>query len=122
MMHLGLPLIWGYLADRTQKHGRVLQLVCLGAFLASTPLLWVESFSSVVLTMLGLALFNVNIVGLIDTQAQEQARNGKDYGQIRLWGSVSFMLSSMALGLALSSDASTDHVASGGTSCWFQVC
>ncbi len=42
VMSLAVPLGWAWLADRTQRHDRVLQVVACGAWLGFTPLLFAQ--------------------------------------------------------------------------------
>ena len=40
LMSLAVPLGWAWLADRTQRHDRVLQIVAAGAWLGFSPLVF----------------------------------------------------------------------------------
>ena len=44
LLALAVPLAWAYLADRTQRHDRVLRVVVGGAWLAFTPMLFARGF------------------------------------------------------------------------------
>src|SRR5262245_20687694 len=100
-MNLGMPLAWGYLADRLRRPDLRLRLVTLGAFLFLLPLIVVQSMPGLLLCYVGHQSFAVAIVGLCDSIALEQVRRGADYGRIRLWGSLSFAVACLLIGPGL---------------------
>src|SRR5215471_16181803 len=79
---LVVPLGWAYLADRTQRHDRVLRVVVGGAFAGFVPVLFARSLA---------AVFTV-----------ARVRAGAIYGRVRLWGSVGYVVAALALGEVLS--------------------
>ncbi len=99
VFHLGVPLLWGWVADRTRRPDRVLRIACLGAFLGMAPMVLVRGMPE----MLGVYALHqiaaVAIVGLTDSLAIAQARRtGVDYTRLRLWGSASFVLACWVMG------------------------
>lgn len=97
-LQLGVPLLWGWLADRTRRPDRVLRVLCLGAFLASLPVIVVRSMPALLGVYFALQLFVVAIVALADSLAVERSRQGASYGHIRAVGSASFIATCLAAG------------------------
>src|SRR5205814_1762338 len=108
LLHLGVPIAWGWIADRTRRPDLVLRLVCLTACLLMVPLVFVRSMPAMLLLYAGHQAFAVPIVGLTDAIALERVRHGADYGRIRVWGSLAFALSSLVLGWALDARGRSD--------------
>jgi PPP family 3-phenylpropionic acid transporter len=102
LLHLAVSMGWGWLADRTRRPDLLLRLACLGACLLMLPVVRVRTMPGLLLCYAAQQSFAVPIVGLVDSLALERARQGEDYGRIRLWGSVAFALMSGALGAVLS--------------------
>src|SRR5262245_7333242 len=100
-LYLGVPLAWGWLADKLRHPGRVLGFVSLGAAVSWIPVASAQSFGALLPAFAVYCFFAVAIIGLADALAFDRARAGGDYGRIRLWGSVSFILVSLALGQLL---------------------
>jgi MFS transporter, PPP family, 3-phenylpropionic acid transporter len=101
MLHLCVPLGWGWLADRTRRPDLILRLVCLTACLLMVPLVFVRSMPAMLFLYAGYQAFAVPIIGLTDAIALERVRQGADYGRIRMWGSLAFALSSVVVGRLL---------------------
>lgn len=100
-LHLFVPLLWGWLADRTQRPARVLKLASLGLMLATLPLMAARRFETLLPAYFGYAFFLVPIGGLADSLAGSRVRAGGDYGRIRMWGSIGFIVSAIGAGIAL---------------------
>jgi MFS transporter, PPP family, 3-phenylpropionic acid transporter len=110
LMSLAVPLAWAWLADRTQRHDRVLRFIALGAFLGFSPLVWAHrwaarSFSIVLTGYVGYAIFFVGMGGLADALAVARVRAGALYGRIRLWGSLGWILVALGVGALLGTSA-----------------
>jgi PPP family 3-phenylpropionic acid transporter len=101
MLHLCVPLGWGWVADRSRRPDLVLRLVCLTACLLMVPLVFVRSMPAMLFLYAGHQAFAVPIIGLTDAIALERVRQGADYGRIRVWGSFAFALSSLVVGRLL---------------------
>jgi MFS transporter, PPP family, 3-phenylpropionic acid transporter len=94
-LHLGAPVVWGWMADRVGRPERLLRLACAGSFTFLLPLLFVRTMPGMLFAYLGHQMFAVGVVGLADALALERVRReGDDYGRMRLWGSASFALMS----------------------------
>jgi MFS transporter, PPP family, 3-phenylpropionic acid transporter len=104
LLSLIAPPIWGHLADRLRRPARILQVISFGVLIAFSPLLAVEQFGPLVLTMALYAFFSSSITPIIDTVTLEHvARSGGSYARIRLYGSLGFVLTSMAFGVLVRS-------------------
>jgi len=97
-LQLFVPLVWGWLADRTRRPGRILRGLCLGAFLASIPVIFVRSMSALFGVYLAQQLFAVSITSLADSLAIERSRHDGRYGSIRAMGSASFIATCLLVG------------------------
>jgi PPP family 3-phenylpropionic acid transporter len=108
VLHVFVPLGWGWVADRTRRPDVLLRLACLAASLLMVPLVFVRAMPALLLCYAAHQSFAVPIGGLADALALERVRQGQDYGRIRLWGSVAFALVSGALGAVLATRERTD--------------
>jgi MFS transporter, PPP family, 3-phenylpropionic acid transporter len=102
LLALVVPLAWAYLADRTQRHDRVLRVVVGGAFVGFVPMLFASSFAGVFAGWALYAMFAVAVGGLADAFAVARVRAGAIYGRVRLWGSVGYVVAALAVGALLS--------------------
>jgi PPP family 3-phenylpropionic acid transporter len=106
ILSLAVPLGWAWLADRTRRHDRVLQVVACGAWLGFTPLVLARgaaarSFPLILTGYFAFAAFGVGAGGLADALAVARVRAGAIYGRLRLWGSVGFVIAAVTVGAAL---------------------
>lgn len=108
VLHLVVPMGWGWIADRTHRPDLVLRVVCLVAAALMVPLVFTRSMPGIFLLYVAHQAFAVPIIGLTDALAQERVRRGADYGRIRLWGSVAFALSAGLVGVALQARGRSD--------------
>ena len=97
-LQLAIPLGWGWLADRTRCPDLILRGLCLGAFLASLPVIFVRAMPALFAIYLGQQLFAVSILSLADSLAVERSRHGDHYGRIRARGSASFVVTCLIAG------------------------
>jgi PPP family 3-phenylpropionic acid transporter len=98
VLSLAVPLGWAWLADRTQRHDRVLKLVAGGAFLGFSPVVLAHGFGPVLVGYFAYAIFNVGTGGLTDALAVARVRQGAIYGRMRLWGSLGYVLAALVAG------------------------
>lgn len=99
ILQLGVPLAWGWLADRTRRPDRILRLLCLAACVASLPLIFLRTMPALLLAYLVLQLFAGSISSLADSVAVEKThRGGGHYGRIRAFGSASFVVTCLLIG------------------------
>lgn len=100
LVQIGVPMVWGFAADRTRRPVRLLQVAAFGAALAFAPLLLARSFLPVVLIIGCYAIFSSTLSPLADSVAVVEARRaGTPYARLRLWGSVGFIVTTFAFGL-----------------------
>ena len=106
--HLGIPLLWGWVADRTRRPDRMLRIACFWACLGLAPMVAVRTMPPMLLVYAVHQFSAVAIIGLIDSLAVAQARRtGVDYTRLRLWGSASFVLACWIMGPVLAARANT---------------
>jgi MFS transporter, PPP family, 3-phenylpropionic acid transporter len=90
-LQLCVPLAWGWIADRTRRPDRVLRVLCLGAFVASLPIIFLRTLPALAAVYVAQNVFSVAIVALTDGIAVERSRQGSAYGPTRAAGSASFI-------------------------------
>src|SRR4051812_42110577 len=101
-LQLGVPMIWGWLADRTRRPNLVLRGLCLGACVVSVPVVFVRSMPALLVLYALEQIFAGSIMALADSVAMESARLQRfEYARVRLWGSFSFIASCFAAGALL---------------------
>lgn len=86
------PYIWGWVADKSGYHIRIVQITSVLSVLCFLPLLWLSDYWSLLVFMLLFSFFwNAS---LPQFEAVTLARLGTDknlYSRIRLWGSLGFI-------------------------------
>ena len=94
-----LAPLWGALADRRGVHRRVLRLVILPGALMMTLLAYANGFPMVLL-LLGLwATCMAPVLPILDSYAVTLSEaHGQSYGRLRLWGTLGYMVSVVAVG------------------------
>lgn len=96
------PNLWGWLADRT---GRRLAVIRLGNFLAALifcTVFWARDFASMAWLLVGFSFFwNAVLAQFEVVTLQTLSPHTERYSQVRLWGSVGFILSVTGVGQAL---------------------
>jgi PPP family 3-phenylpropionic acid transporter len=102
LLALVVPLAWAYLADRTQRHDRVLRIVVGSAWLGFLPMLFARRFPAIFAAWAVYALFSVAVGGLADAFAVARVRAGAVYGRLRLWGSIGYVVAAIVVGALLS--------------------
>src|ERR1043165_1076600 len=94
-----VPLLWGFVADRTGRPVLMLKICCAGMALALIPLGTVSSFQGVMGVWLAYTFFLTPITSLADSIAIVEARRlGTDFARLRLWGSIGFIFALFAFG------------------------
>jgi len=96
------PNLWGWAADITQKRARVLQFTAIGAFAAFLSLFFGATFFQFALIMIVINLFTSAQGPLSDAiMLHEMQGDLTRYGQLRLWGSVGYIVMALAAGFFL---------------------
>ena len=88
---------WAHAADRWRVRRRLLVLAGLGGALVLVPLPAVEGFAAVAVVSTALGLVHGPIIPMLDaTVIDHLPRLGGDYGRLRLWGSLAFVIGALA--------------------------
>lgn len=91
-----------FLADRYGDHRRTLIMLAWAGLVALALLTGTGGFWPILLLVMAFALFWTSIMPLAETIALSGVRGaGLDYGRMRLWGSITFIVASFAGGLAV---------------------
>ncbi len=92
----------GFLADRIGDRRKVLKALGWGALLFCALLALAHGFAPILLLATVFALFWTTVMPLTETLAMTGVREaGHDYGRMRLWGSLTFVVASTGGGVAL---------------------
>lgn len=98
LVFLSQPLL-GPLADRMGNRGRLLAIVLGAAAVLGAAILVPRSFAGLLPVVALFSFFRSGIVPLSDSIALGEAqRTGRAYPQLRLWGSIGFLIASNLLG------------------------
>ncbi len=93
------PNFWGWLADHTAKRTVWIRLNTVLGVLGFIAVFWAEGFWSMLLVMGALSLFTSSTMPLSESLTLAHLANTKGhYSRIRMWGSVGFIVASIALG------------------------
>ena len=108
VMRMLAPSLWGWLADHTGQRLRVIQLAALLSLLAYCGVFFVSQFWGMLLVLAAMSFFWSASMPLVEaTTLTYLGQRSADYGRIRSWGSVGFIVAVLGLGYAL------DYVAIG---------
>jgi PPP family 3-phenylpropionic acid transporter len=99
--YLGVPLLWGWIADRTHRHDRVLRVAAFGAALGIALLSRAHGFRGALPAYALFAAFYVGIGPVVDTLAVASSPQGRGYGRLRMWGSFGFLVAAALGGVVL---------------------
>jgi PPP family 3-phenylpropionic acid transporter len=95
---------WGWLSDITQRHKQILLLSLGGATICVTFLTFPRSFTGILALIIPFASFLAPVMPMIDSAVLQALDSEKSrYGQIRLWGSVSWGIMAFLIGAILES-------------------
>ncbi|MGF1621047.1 MAG: MFS transporter [Rhodomicrobiaceae bacterium] len=91
-----------FLADRYERPAGFIKALSWGALATILILPWAEGFPAIFAAVIVFTLFWMSVIPLTDTVALAGARAGRaDYGQMRLWGSISFIAMTTGGGVAI---------------------
>jgi PPP family 3-phenylpropionic acid transporter len=97
-----LPPLWGFAADRIRETRRILALAAVLAGAAFVAVVPAPSQAILLIALLVHGALVVPVFPLAEAQTFEMLGSRRDrYGQIRLWGSVGFIVSSLGIGSLL---------------------
>lgn len=94
IMRIFGPNLWGWVADRSQKRVLVLRITALAAALSFAGIFFGQTFAQFLAVMIALNLFTGAQAPLSEALMLSKMRGDlSEYGRIRLWGSVGFIVS-----------------------------
>jgi MFS transporter, PPP family, 3-phenylpropionic acid transporter len=109
------PPLWGQLADRTARHGRVLAALALGCALGTFGLYFAGGFWAALGAAAFGAVFGSSISTVADAVAvQVAAEGGGSFSRVRVFGSLGFIAAAVSFGAAASSVGRGTLVVVGG--------
>ena len=93
------PYLWGWVADVSGYHIRIVRITSILSLLCFLPLLWFDSFWAVLGFMLLFSFFwNASLPQFEVVTLGHLGRDKHRYSQIRLWGSLGFIATVTLLG------------------------
>lgn len=93
------PYIWGWVADKTGFHIRIVQITSLLSVVCFLPLLWFDGFWMMLCFMLLFSFFwNASLPQFEVVTLGHLGKDLNRYSQIRLWGSLGFITTVIAFG------------------------
>ncbi len=90
-----------FYADRHDKHARTILGLMWVSLVAALVLAGVEGFWPILLAAVVMAVSFTTVMPLTETIAIGGVRRGMDYGRMRLWGSLTFIVASFVGGAAV---------------------
>jgi len=102
MSRIFAPNFWGWLADHTNKRARWIRLASFIGCLGYVGIFWADSFFLIFLVMMSMSLFTSSTIPLAESLTLSHlASTNVSYSNIRLWGSVGFIVASFFLGILI---------------------
>jgi MFS transporter, PPP family, 3-phenylpropionic acid transporter len=96
------PNFWGWLADHTNKRARWIRLASFIGCLGYIGIFWADSFFLIFLVMMSMSLFTSSTIPLAESLTLSHISSTNDsYSNIRLWGSIGFIVASFFLGILI---------------------
>ena len=96
------PSLWASVADKTGKAVNVVRLGCLLSVLCFSTVFWVHSFWGLTLVFGLMMMFWTAVLPQLEVIPIQSVKPTKiSYGQIRLWGSIGFIVLTVSVGKAL---------------------
>lgn len=102
VMRIVGPNLWGWVADHTRQRVKVLRITALAGLVAFSGIFYGHSFAQLFAAMVIFNLFTSAQAPLSEALMVDEMRGDlSQYGRIRLWGSVGFIVSVTAAGYGL---------------------
>ena len=99
VMRLLAPNLWGWLADHLGRRAAVVKLAAIGSILGFSGFFFTREYAAMLVAMTLVWFFWSAALPLVEAMTLERlAGQTERYGRVRLWGSVGFIVSVMALG------------------------
>lgn len=101
LRHLA-SLAFGWAADRWRARHVLAVVTAVAGTAWFVPLLTVETFGPMLLVVVGISIFHGPVIAAIDATVMDNLTAlGGDYGRLRLWGSIAFIVGAGASALAV---------------------
>jgi PPP family 3-phenylpropionic acid transporter len=95
-------MVWGGLADRFGWHSRIMRINLLLCAVSILLLSTARSFQAIIPFVACYALFNSPLVPLLDSAALNAIEGSRySYGQLRVWGSIGWSISTVGVGFII---------------------
>jgi len=95
-------MVWGGLADRFGWHSRIMRINMLLCAVSILLLSTAGSFQAIIPFIASYALFNSPLVPLLDSAALDSIQGSRySYGQVRVWGSIGWSISTVGVGFII---------------------
>ncbi|MEJ2706378.1 MAG: major facilitator superfamily domain-containing protein 6 [Anaerolineales bacterium] len=95
-------MVWGGLADRFGWHSRIMRINLLLCAVSILLLSTAGSFQAIIPFIACYALFNSPLVPLLDSAALNAVEGSRySYGQLRVWGSIGWSISTVGVGFII---------------------
>lgn len=99
IMRIFAPNVWGWVADRTGKRGRIIRLAALISLLSYAGIFIGNGFSVLLVALASMSFFWSASLPLVEAITLSLlGRQTSGYSRIRLWGSVGFVVASVSIG------------------------
>lgn len=86
-------IVYAYAADRWRIRHRLIVATSLAGTMAFVPLLFVERFDAILWVLALVAVLHGPVVPMVDAAVMDHLPElGGDYGRLRLWGSIGFIV------------------------------
>ncbi len=99
------PTAWGWLADHTTERVRILRFTSIAAAVCFVPVLLPGGFGFILLTMFAVHFFMTGQIPIAEamtaTHLRDDPHAAARYGRLRVWGSISFVITVLATGMLL---------------------
>lgn len=100
VMRIIAPVVWGWVSDRTGRHDAVMRWGAWGCALLFAAVLIPLDLPALLIAVVAYSIFWNALLPLLE-RVTLQSLNGDAarYNRVRVWGSLSFIVSVMALGV-----------------------
>ena len=99
LMRLFGPYVWGALVDRGFQRNQIIQLAGGLSLIGFTSFFWFNQLSPLLVGMTVLAFFWSAALPLVETLTFDYLKSQAGrYGQLRMWGSVGFIVAVISIG------------------------
>jgi PPP family 3-phenylpropionic acid transporter len=115
------PNLWAAIADKTGRGADIVRFGCLLAFLTFTAVYFSYSFWALTFSFGLMMMFWTAVLPQLEVITIDSTKNSKGgYGAVRLWGSIGFIVLSLAVGFLLDM-FSTEVIVYTSSACLFAL-